>query len=72
MTTVAGHGVKAVFVGDAVWDVVAAKPVGVPTIGLLSGGTSAVELLDAGAVAVYADAAALLHELDGSLLATLW
>ncbi|MDT7724502.1 MAG: hypothetical protein QOI21_1078 [Actinomycetota bacterium] len=63
---------EAVFVGDAVWDVIAAKRAGVPTIGLLSGGISAAELTDAGAVAVYDDAAALLHELDGSPLAALW
>jgi HAD superfamily hydrolase (TIGR01509 family) len=63
---------RAVFVGDAVWDVVAAKRAGVPTIGLLSGGISAAELLDAGAIAVYDDAAALLRELDASPLATLW
>lgn len=63
---------KAVFVGDAVWDVVAAKKIGVPTIGLLSGGVSEAELRDAGAIAVYDDAGALLRELDGSALATLW
>jgi HAD superfamily hydrolase (TIGR01509 family) len=62
----AGH---AVFIGDAVWDVLAAKQVGVPTIGLLSGGTSAAELTGAGAVAIYDDAAALLRELDSSPLA---
>jgi HAD superfamily hydrolase (TIGR01509 family) len=63
---------RAVFVGDAVWDVIAAKRAGVPTIGLLSGGISAAELGEAGAVAVYDDAAALLHELDDSPLASLW
>jgi HAD superfamily hydrolase (TIGR01509 family) len=63
---------RAVFVGDAVWDVVAARRVGVPTIGLLSGGISAAELRDAGAIAVYDDAAALLRELDESPLATVW
>jgi HAD superfamily hydrolase (TIGR01509 family) len=63
---------RAVFIGDAVWDVVAAKKIGVPTIGLLSGGVSEAELRDAGAIAVYDDAASLLRELDGSALATLW
>jgi HAD superfamily hydrolase (TIGR01509 family) len=63
---------RAVFVGDAVWDVIAAKRAGVPTIGLLSGGISAAELTEAGAVAVYDDAAALLHELEDSPLASLW
>jgi phosphoglycolate phosphatase-like HAD superfamily hydrolase len=63
---------KAVFVGDTVWDVIAAKRAGVPTIGLLSGGISAAELTGAGAVATYDDAAALLRELAGSPLAALW
>jgi HAD superfamily hydrolase (TIGR01509 family) len=66
--TTAGH---AVFIGDAVWDVLAAKQVGVPTIGLLSGGTSAAELTEAGAVAIYDDAAALLRQLDSSPLAAI-
>ncbi|MDT8914479.1 HAD family hydrolase [Amycolatopsis sp. PS_44_ISF1] len=57
---------RAVFVGDSIWDVVAAKRVSVPTIGLLSGGTSEAELTEAGAVKVYADAATLLDGLDGS------
>ena len=62
---------RAVFIGDAIWDVMAAKQVGVPTIGLLSGGTSAAELTEAGAVAIYEDAAALLRELDSSPLAAI-
>ena len=40
----------AVFVGDTVWDVRASQAAGVPCIGLLSGGISRGELLDAGAV----------------------
>jgi HAD superfamily hydrolase (TIGR01509 family) len=63
---------RAVFVGDAVWDVLAATRAGVPCVGLLSGGISAAELTDAGAVAVYDDAAALLRVLDQSPLARLW
>ncbi len=51
---------NAVFVGDAVWDVQAAGRVGVRCIGLESGGTSAAELREAGAVATYRDAADLL------------
>jgi phosphoglycolate phosphatase-like HAD superfamily hydrolase len=62
---------RAVFIGDAIWDVMAAKQVGVPTIGLLSGGTSAAELTEAGAVAIYEDAAALLRELASSPLAAI-
>ena len=61
-----------VFVGDSVWDVIAAVRAGVPCVGLLSGGTSAAELTEAGAVAVYDDAAHLLRELDTSPLAVAW
>ncbi|RKT37019.1 HAD superfamily hydrolase (TIGR01509 family)/HAD superfamily hydrolase (TIGR01549 family) [Microbacterium sp. AG1240] len=57
---------RAVMVGDAVWDVVAAQRAGVACIGLLSGGYGREELLAAGAVVVYDDAADLLSQLDGS------
>ncbi len=60
-------GRRAVMVGDAVWDVEAADAQGLPTIGLLSGGYGRQELLDAGAVAVYADPADLLAHLDEAL-----
>lgn len=60
-------GGRAVMVGDAVWDVEAANAQGIPTIGLLSGGYGRQELLDAGAVAVYADPADLLAHLDEAL-----
>jgi HAD superfamily hydrolase (TIGR01509 family) len=59
---------EAVFVGDTVWDVQAARKAGVPCIGLLSGGISARELLEAGAVEVYDDPADLLALLDDSAL----
>lgn len=62
-------GVKAknaVMVGDSVWDMKAAKRAGVRGIGVLSGGISESELLDAGAVAVYADVAHLLDAIDDS------
>jgi len=61
----------AILVGDTIYDVIAASRAGVRTIGLLSGGVSAAELLGAGAVAVYDDAAALLAELEASPLAGL-
>jgi len=61
----------AVLVGDTVYDVMAASRAGVRTVGVLSGGVSAAELLDAGAVAVYDDTAALLAGLDSSPLAGL-
>ena len=59
----------AVFVGDAVWDVQAASKLGIPCIGLTCGGTSAAELLEAGAVATYRDPAELLAALDASAIA---
>jgi HAD superfamily hydrolase (TIGR01509 family) len=61
----------AVFVGDTVWDIEAAKKVGVDCIALLSGGISEAELRDAGAVAVYRDVADLLKELDRSPIGAL-
>lgn len=62
---------RAVFVGDAVWDVQAAAKLDIPCIGLACGGTSAAELRDAGAVAVYDDPAALLAALDTSVIGEL-
>jgi HAD superfamily hydrolase (TIGR01549 family) len=62
----------AVFVGDSVWDVVAARRAGVPCVAVLSGGIAAHELSAAGAVAVYDDVAALLAGLDDSPLARAW
>jgi HAD superfamily hydrolase (TIGR01509 family) len=59
------------FVGDAVWDVRAATKAGVRTIGVLSGGVSAAELTEAGAIATYDDVAALLADLERSPLAKL-
>jgi HAD superfamily hydrolase (TIGR01509 family) len=61
----------AVFVGDSVWDVKAAAQLNIPCIGLACGGTSAAELTNAGAVAVYDDPAALLATLDDSAIAAL-
>ena len=58
---------QAVFVGDTVWDVQACQRAGVPCIGLRSGGISTGELLDAGAVAVFADPAELLESTAGRL-----
>jgi HAD superfamily hydrolase (TIGR01509 family) len=54
----------AIMVGDAVWDVIAAKRAGVRTVCVLSGGTGRQELLDAGAIAVFDDTADLLEHLD--------
>ena len=62
---------RCVFVGDSVWDVQAAGRLDIPCIGLTCGGTSAAELREAGAVAAYADPAALLDALDDSAIAAL-
>ena len=61
----------AVFVGDSIWDVQAAARLDIPCIGLACGGTSADELIEAGAVAVYDDPATLLTDLDDSAIAVL-
>jgi phosphoglycolate phosphatase-like HAD superfamily hydrolase len=62
---------RAAMVGDAVWDVVAARRAGIPCIGLLSGGIAEQQLRDAGATEVYPDAAALLGELPASTIGRL-
>jgi HAD superfamily hydrolase (TIGR01509 family) len=48
-------GPPAVMVGDAIWDCIAAERAGLETIGVLTGGTSAEELLSAGARQVVPD-----------------
>ncbi|ORA48943.1 HAD family hydrolase [Mycolicibacterium chubuense] len=57
---------NAVFVGDAVWDCEAARRAEVTSIGVLSGGVSRGELSEAGAAAVFENAAELLAELDST------
>jgi HAD superfamily hydrolase (TIGR01509 family) len=59
----------AVFVGDSAWDVHACSALNVPCVGLLTGGWSAAELRDAGAVEIHDDPRALLAALDRSVLA---
>jgi HAD superfamily hydrolase (TIGR01509 family) len=44
---------RAVMVGDAVWDVIAARRGGIPCIGLLSGGMAEEQLRRAGAIEVF-------------------
>ena len=51
-------------VGDAVWDLLAARRAGMLSIGLLSGGYGEDELHGAGAFRVYRDPAELLFSLD--------
>ncbi|MDQ2628901.1 MAG: HAD family hydrolase [Actinomycetota bacterium] len=55
---------RAVFVGDAVWDVQACVRAGLRCIGVLSGGVSRAELEEAGAVGVFDNAEDLLAQLD--------
>ena len=62
---------RAVMVGDAVWDVEAAGRAGVRAVGVLTGGISRAELTDAGAVEVWDDVAALLADLDDSVVGRL-
>jgi phosphoglycolate phosphatase-like HAD superfamily hydrolase len=50
-------------IGDAVWDLLAARRAGMLSVGVLSGGYGAEELIRAGAFRVYRDA----RELDLSL-----
>ncbi|MFD0906056.1 HAD family hydrolase [Actinomadura sediminis] len=59
---------RAVFVGDTAWDVEAAERVGVPCVGVLTGGWARDELEAAGAVAVFDDPRDLLEKLEKSPL----
>lgn len=61
----------AIFVGDAVWDAAAAAKVALPMIGVSSGGTSAAELYEAGAMEVHDNVQRLLEDLDSSALGQL-
>ncbi|HEY8869478.1 MAG TPA: HAD family hydrolase [Candidatus Limnocylindrales bacterium] len=51
-------------IGDAVWDLLAARRAGMLSVGLLSGGYGEDELLSAGAYRVYRDAEELHRSLD--------
>jgi HAD superfamily hydrolase (TIGR01549 family) len=61
----------AVYVGDAVWDIVACRRAGVPSIGLLSGGVSREELENAGAERVFDNPLNLCEHLDDTKIAAL-
>jgi HAD superfamily hydrolase (TIGR01509 family) len=62
----AGGDEDAVMVGDTPWDVKAAAKAGVPTVAVLTGGFSAAELRDAGAVEVFEN----MEELRSGLAST--
>jgi phosphoglycolate phosphatase-like HAD superfamily hydrolase len=51
-------------IGDAVWDLLAARRAGMLSVGLLSGGYGEDELTRAGAFRVYRDPAELWQSLD--------
>ena len=59
----AGDHDGAVMVGDSTYDCEAAQRAGVPTLGVLTGGFSEQELLDAGAVSVFESPEELLSEI---------
>jgi HAD superfamily hydrolase (TIGR01509 family) len=59
---------EVLFVGDAVWDVQAASALDIPTVGLSSGGYSAAELRESGAVEVFPSPRELLDGFGGSLI----
>ncbi|MFJ5831819.1 HAD family hydrolase [Streptomyces sp. NPDC093089] len=61
---------RAVFVGDSVWDMKAARRAGVVRAGVLCGGIPRADLTGAGADAVYDDPADLLAHLSSSPFAS--
>ena len=65
-----GSPQRAIVVGDTVWDVAAASALGLPCIGVLSGGIERQVLLDAGAAQIFVDAADVITHLDTVLGST--
>ncbi len=61
------HGSRALIVGDASWDMRAARRAGHRAVGLLTGGIAGCELLEAGASRVFDDPATLTAGLDDVL-----
>ena len=55
-------------VGDSTWDIEAAERAGIPTVAVLTGGFSAAELTDAGAVAVFESLPELLDRIASTPL----
>ncbi len=63
-----GGGGDAVMVGDSAWDCEAAKRADIKSVGVLTGGFSDKELLEAGASAVYESIGQLRRDLDSTPL----
>ncbi len=59
---------EAVVIGDTPYDITAAAKAGIAAIGLTSGPFKEAEMREAGAMAVYSDAADLLAQYDNSVL----
>lgn len=55
---------ECIVVGDAIWDIHAARRAGILAVGLLTGGFSEQELYNAGAMRVYRDVSELHQEID--------
>jgi HAD superfamily hydrolase (TIGR01509 family) len=65
----AGGGDDGVMIGDSVWDVEAAKRVGIPTLAIRTGGFGVDELTKAGAARVFDSIADLLESMKETPLA---
>jgi HAD superfamily hydrolase (TIGR01549 family) len=61
-------GAPAMMVGDSTWDCAAARNAGVETLAVLTGGFSAQELFDAGAISVFGSIAELRERLPATAL----
>jgi HAD superfamily hydrolase (TIGR01549 family) len=62
-------GKSGVLVGDSIWDCRAGRRANTPTIGLKTGGFSAAELREAGAIAVFDSLVDLYDSIDETVLA---
>jgi HAD superfamily hydrolase (TIGR01549 family) len=63
------EGASGIMVGDSVFDAEAAAKLGVPTLGVRTGGFSVGELLEAGVLQVFDSLVAFRYALDGTPLA---
>jgi len=63
------EGASGIMVGDSIYDAQAAAKLGVPTLGVRTGGFSVGELLEAGVLQVFDSLVAFRYALDGTPLA---